>query len=845
MSCPHNQNNKDRNMPNHKIRVEYLDALAGAGKTRAAARWGVNQAHKKDKKIIIAQPSIYLITQTLEAIEKYCSAKNLPVKVTAIYGEDARHGIAATSAHVVGDITKHLNEAAHDIGEILLMTHAAFQLIPYFHRKKYWSVLWDEVLDPIKDITLGINESFSDLLRFDALFDVGDAEFVDYNLVTAKSTVIASLQKIAMNRYQDELYSVLQEFIAAVLSPHHCVYVRKDALHNLRKGFKHTDQQYRKLAAYSVQQASFFDGFDRFIVMSALFKSSTWYGLYEQQGAVKWMPFTDAEKMRYTEHQHANIEFQWLTDKTVLWSKNTYGKAMPDGRSILEHCEQQLAAYLDQPFVFQANKGCDLFADNVFAKPLPYSCHGLNNFMDRHCYVDLAAYNSQSQFYQFCEHFGLDNVITYNRTVHLAYQGLMRTSIRNPDDKSRTLVILPTKKMCEDIARYFPQSANSIHKCPVIDIDAVIDHAKKKSRAGRKTGAVGRDNLWKSRSECVRARRALNLAMKAEMSHISALMSEETDENGILLGPTFIDPKSKQITLTCFANIIRSIAETYEVSDWNWFVNDLKKAHRDSVKSKEDNVLISPATFDVGKCEGTNYGTANVVSAWCIFIDYDSGDASPEMWDLVFPQYAKVIYSTFSSASNNWRYRVVFQTDRAMSAEEYALVARQIAYLFQQRYPNQTRVDAQGKSKECGIDTTKLTASSLFYFPCQAQLGGKSFCNVYEGQAIAVDQLVDCPVVSENPARPIYVPAVNRSVAVSGNEQGVPLWNKLPPEAKEIFDSMGPGCRSHEAQVLAGIVNAANLPVTDKHALLAAMVAEKGIDMGAIQSARRYMGLRH
>jgi hypothetical protein len=840
--CPNNKNKKDRKMPNEKIRVEYLDALAGAGKTRAAARWAVQQAQEQDAKIIIAQPSIYLLQQTINDIEEYRRRKNLSIRVTAIHGEDKKHGIAGCSAHVVGDITAHIKNTGKGIGEILLMTHAAFQLIPYFERKREWIVLWDEVLDPISDITLNINESFSRMLPFDDWFDVDDSEYPDCYLLTAKDAAVVALQRIAMNRYQDELQAVLQEFVIAVLSPHHRVYVMKDALHNFRNGFKQTDEFYRKLPAYSVQQASFFEGYQRFIVMSALFTSSTWYLLYQQLNTVSWLPVKGMGDMRYSKHQHGNIKFEYLTDKREIPSKNLFGKMMDGGSTVLAYCEQQLASYIQQPFVFQANKDSNLFTNVPQAQPLPYSSHGLNNFMDKHCYVDLAAYNSQSQFYQFCERFGLDEVITYNRTVHLAYQGLMRTAIRNPDDASEVLVILPTKKMCEDVAVYFPNSDKSICQCPALNFDSVIVNASNRANAGRKIGAVGRSNLWRSDAEGKRARKALQASMTKQLSHIGALLSRNVDDTGVVLAPTFIDPKTTPFTFTCFANTYRSVAEKYEVCDWDWFVNDLKKCHRDVVAGKKENVLICPATFDISKCEDTNYGTANVESAWCMFIDYDAGDAAPEMWNVVFPDIAKIVYSTYSSTHQCWRYRVVFHTDRAMSAEEYAVLSNHIASEFQKRFPNMTTIDAQGKAKDCGIDMSKLTACSLFYVPCQAQAGGKSFFDEHIGKAIVVDDVLKMLAV-ERPVLPTYSPpAVSAIFAI--NTTGATLWDKMPLQAKGIFDSMGPGHRSREAQRLAGIAKKVSLSLDDKLALLAAMVEEKKIDGAAQQSAKIYMGLR-
>jgi hypothetical protein len=92
--------------------LDYLDALAGAGKTR----WIVNQAHRRairGFKVLIVQPSKLLIAKTVSDE----LAKLSPVRHKIIDGD---HG-----THIVASIVAHFRDTLPG-GEILFITHSAF-----------------------------------------------------------------------------------------------------------------------------------------------------------------------------------------------------------------------------------------------------------------------------------------------------------------------------------------------------------------------------------------------------------------------------------------------------------------------------------------------------------------------------------------------------------------------------------------------------------------------------------------------------------------------------------------------------------------------------------------------
>src|SRR4051794_30900007 len=83
-------------------------------------------------KVLIAQPSIFLIDQTLADL----------ASLTPGGRHRAIH--SGNSDRVIADIIDHCKQTALD-GEVLLITHSALMLLPYLHRKHDWHLIMDEV----------------------------------------------------------------------------------------------------------------------------------------------------------------------------------------------------------------------------------------------------------------------------------------------------------------------------------------------------------------------------------------------------------------------------------------------------------------------------------------------------------------------------------------------------------------------------------------------------------------------------------------------------------------------------------------------------------------------------
>jgi hypothetical protein len=265
----------------------------------------VRHAHhlaRLGKKVLICQPSIFLINQTLNDL-----ARLIPeVRFRAIHGE--------TSSRVIGDIVEHSKHTAHD-GEILLITHVALMLLPYFHRWQDWHVILDEV--PRADWCVEFSIADSHRLITDC-FSV-DAEAVslaDNRFVRAVPKDHAALERMARNKNCDQVCDIFQQFANVLTSPHWSAHVLDDQYTNLINGVG----ERRKLLAFAHLKPSLLEGFATATIMGACFKQSVLYQLWAASG-VEFRPHGPITYgLRYTQHSNGHLlTILYATEED--WSK--------------------------------------------------------------------------------------------------------------------------------------------------------------------------------------------------------------------------------------------------------------------------------------------------------------------------------------------------------------------------------------------------------------------------------------------------------------------------------------------------------------------------------------------
>jgi hypothetical protein len=198
----------------------------------------------------------------------------------------------------------------------------------------------------------------------------------------------------------------------------------------------------------------------------------------------------------------------------------------------------------------------------------------------------------------------------------------------------------------------------------------------------------------------------------------------------------------------------------------------------DRALAKGDAFLWSPAEFDPNKVPETCRGLANITAIWGTWLDMDGGDLSIDEFTAMFPHLAMVIYNSSSSTPEAPRWRVVIPTTCAMTIDVHADIVRQIEKALNRRgYFSKKQLEkraAKGLGGKChGFDTSKFTASSLFYLPAQAAAGpDASFFLVFEdGKRQPIDPYhwIDRSIIDNRPTPEpeVVVPPANSNVPTS------------------------------------------------------------------------------
>jgi hypothetical protein len=166
--------------------------------------------------VLIAQPSIFLISQTLDE----CAKLTPQVRLRAIHGEN--------SDRVIADVIDHSKHTSQE-GEILLVTHSALMLLPYFHRKQQWHLILDEI--PQADWCAEFNIPHTHRLITDCFaVDPEAATLADNRYVRAVPKDRKALEQMACNKDRDQVYDLPAVRQYAALAALVCLRARRPVL---------------------------------------------------------------------------------------------------------------------------------------------------------------------------------------------------------------------------------------------------------------------------------------------------------------------------------------------------------------------------------------------------------------------------------------------------------------------------------------------------------------------------------------------------------------------------------------------------------------------------------------
>lgn len=186
--------------------IQYFDALAGAGKTRALVSYAKQLAHLGEQ-VLFVQPSKLLIDDTV--------ANEISGAATTYDVEAIHSGITPA---VVKTIVQKTQEDTGSRGRILFITHEAFMQLPYIEKRRNWHLLFDET--PTVDVYEAINIPETHRIITDLIeFRTHDAA---YGKLYPKDA--AQLAKLAKNKRADDVWRLFGDLANRIMSRHWHVY---------------------------------------------------------------------------------------------------------------------------------------------------------------------------------------------------------------------------------------------------------------------------------------------------------------------------------------------------------------------------------------------------------------------------------------------------------------------------------------------------------------------------------------------------------------------------------------------------------------------------------------------
>jgi hypothetical protein len=731
------------------MEITYSSAPSGAGKTSQIIRRGCQlaQAHKR---VLILQPTKELIAKTIAAELN----KQLGVPQHHVFHQDTVGG-----SSVAWEMTRFFN-AAEDAGQIVFATHQVFPYIPHIANKGDWHVLVDEELQILRHNCHQIPKTHAlitdhiELVPYDSI----------YSLVWVRDL---ELLAHARNRDGDELLERLRDTGRILCSKHWDTYVNTEQYDKLRNGGG------KRLAFHSILNWQRLTGFGSVFMAAANFEDTAVYRLWGQN--IEFKPDLEfSQSLRFSQHQNGHlITIYYGTN--AQWSKKRAEAACgSDGdqntRDQLIQATKQL--FDNKKFLWQANKSMQ---DNPFgsnAQRLPNKPHGLNAYSEIHNIAFLSALNPPSDHFRFLETRGLTGG-DVRRAIYFqaAYQSVMRTSIRDPNNHDPKRIVVPDLPLAEYLESKFPGSRLEKINIGIDEVTITTFGRPRKHQSNRERVAEQRRKAQEKRiqvlndqiqlkncQDSLAARCGENGSRSRAKSVIESYTSFGTPPPTLSgrLDSIFINDFHQPCCGTIYPDKFSSTPLAY----MRWFDEDifsfvLRELHRRKVESKERSWLMSPAIFDPNRVSGTARGTGNIVYLQNLWLDFENGDLSPDELPNLFPRTRMILTNTFRHTVARPRYRVIIPTTQQLTPEVYLLLYEQIAWKLEDagyavpRHNRKAGKTENAAKRQSGLDWSKRLPTSLFYLPAQAADPSQSFFKDYnEASRFPLDPI---PWISNGP----------------------------------------------------------------------------------------------
>jgi hypothetical protein len=695
------------------MRIKYCSAPCGSGKTFQIVNRACDLA-RHGNKVLILQPTRELIDKTVkEELQGRPIRSHFRVFHRGTVGEGQ---VAKALADYVQDAT--------DIPQIVFATHQVLPHVKHFANKDDWHVMVDEELQVVRHQQHRIPQTHGLITKH--------LEVIPANAVYGRIFVRdITLDEMARNTDQDEILETLADTCRILTNKNWVTFVNLEQLERLNRG------DAKVLAFHSILKPEILTGFEEVLMATANFEDTGIYKVWGEQG-VKFEAAPDfAKGLRYREHPNGElVTIHYATEKP--WSRKRRDSVSgPGGITIQEQLIQASKELIgERSFVWHGNTSVPDDAFGMPAKRLPSKPHGLNTFADINHIAFLSSLNPASDHFRFLETQGLTGDEVRASTYYsAAYQAVMRTSIRDPENRKPKNIIVPDRGLADYLHNLFPRSR-------IQKLDIGLEETPPRKPGRTKRHHSNRDRVAAQRQKATEERCRV-LAEQIRLNFWPDTVTKEDcggrGESCAEIGIRLITQIGTQL---CSASIFKAVNSPNPIGyvsgeNINSFADWLRDLHSHQISAKDDNFLFSPAIFDPDRVHGSKRGLSNIVYLRHIVLDFENGDLRPEELPKLFPYLRMVVMNSYRHTTNAPRFRVVIPTTEIMTPEAYGLIYEFIAakleeagHFVDRKTKSRTRL-LVSNTRRSGLDWSMSQPTSIFYLPRQAKDSCQSFFDDY------------------------------------------------------------------------------------------------------------------
>lgn len=662
--------------------IQFIDAIAGSGKTEAAIKHMIEREQYGGKFILI-QPTKLLIEKTAERI------------VSSGYSGSLRTIVSQDGEETV---TKRIHDFLSYPGNdgILIVTFDGWARI---HRREshHWNLIVDECPTIFKTTNLKAKSVASQLVDH---LDVMPLHGKNYYVIGFKSGSRKSLINLVQRAKSDEAIALLLEPTQHILSRMR-TYVSKSAWDRYIQG------EVNALTFYHVTTSSMFRGFKSVTIMSANFQDNILYHVWKTQGVRLIQRFGFGGETLPSIHSKEvgkKLDIYYLCDE---WSSKKKREHEAIYKAEFKRAVKEI--FGDEQFIYTINSSDSklLLEEHSNAKFVAPKAHGLNEYRTINNAAIYGHFNLSCDQVPFLDNlYGISKEIIWDlRNQDIYYQFSCRISLReiasHPSCISSKKLVFMDKAMALYIQKKFPSSRVHRFQSSLIDSIPVKKNGRKligtKPLSGSERSKKNRDKKLEIHDgRKLDILQGNQIGKEAGIRDETSLRKNNSDDNHIEGGGW---------PISSMGHIKSTDVTTINVSGMDHVVELLRNLSERKIDSKTDNKLFNLTRFIEEDGVPTGRKLTDVECSFAILQDMDSEEnCCPYEYANLFSGTEMLIYSSFNSRPEKKRWRVVIPLSRPVTQPEYNRIAKDLLRIAE---------------KKCfPFDVSKKQPVDFMYLPC-------------------------------------------------------------------------------------------------------------------------------